>query len=137
MKRSMMSRSRLREHIFILLFMAQFNSPEDMPKETALYFDNLENAADEKSREYIEKKAAAVLEKQDELDALIDEKAEGWSTKRMGRVELAIIRLAVYELRFDDDIPEGVAINEAVELAKKYGQDNAASFVNGVLARLV
>ncbi len=137
MKRSMMSRTRLREHIFILLFMAQFNEPEDMPRETAIYFENLEKAADDESRAYIEKKAAAILEKQEELDRLIDERAEGWSTARMGRVELAIIRLAAFEIRYDEEIPSSVAINEAVELAKKYGQDNASSFVNGILARIV
>ena len=54
----------------------------------------------------------------------------------MGKVELAVLRLAVYELRFDEDIPAGVAIDEAVELAKQYGQDNAGGFVNAILAKI-
>ena len=55
----------------------------------------------------------------------------------MGRVELAILRLAVYEMRFDDDIPPRVAIDEAVELAKKYGQENSGGFVNAILAKIL
>ena len=70
-----------------------------------------------------------------ELDALIDEKSTGWKTNRMAKVDLAIIRLAVYEIKFEDDIPTKVSINEAVELAKKYGADESGSFVNGVLAK--
>ena len=71
----------------------------------------------------------------EELDLKINEKATGWTTERMGKVELAVIRLAVYEMLFDETIPQGVAINEAVELAKKYGQEEAYGFVNGVLAK--
>ena len=71
------------------------------------------------------------------LDEKINEVAEGWKTKRMGKVELTILRLAVYELQFDDEIPERVAINEAVELAKKFGGSEAPGFVNGILAKLV
>lgn len=131
----MMTRSKLREHIFILLFEAEFNSPDEMPEQVRLYFDELEKPADDKSEKYIQTKVSRILEKTDELDSLINLKSEGWSTKRMGRVELAIMRLALYEIKFDDDIPVGVAIDEAVELAKKYGQDDAGSFVNGVLAK--
>ena len=62
--------------------------------------------------------------------------AVGWKTQRMGKVDLTIIRLALYEILYDEDIPTGVAINEAVELAKRYGTDESPSFVNGVLAKL-
>ena len=62
-----------------------------------------------------------------------DQTAEGWKTARMNKVDLTILRLAVYEMRWDDDVPEGVAINEAVELAKRFGGDSSSSFVNGVL----
>ena len=70
-----------------------------------------------------------------EIDAAISEKAVGWTIERMGKADLAIIRLAVYEIMFDDDIPVSVSINEAVELAKKYGRDESGGFVNGVLAK--
>ena len=131
----MMNRSKLREHIFILLFEAEFNSPEEMPEQIRLYFEDLEKPADEKSVKYIQDKFNKVMEKLPELDKMIDEKSEGWNTKRIGRVELAIMRLGLFEIVFDDDIPVGVAIDEAVELAKKYGQNDAGSFVNGVLAK--
>ena len=70
-----------------------------------------------------------------EIDKLINETAIGWDTQRMGKVELTIIRLAVYEIRFDETVPTGVAINEAVELAKKFGQEGSSGFVNGILAK--
>ena len=69
------------------------------------------------------------------MDEALFAKAEGWNKNRMGKVELTIFRLAIYEILKDDTVPTGVAINEAVELAKRYGQDNSGSFVNGVLAK--
>ena len=72
-----------------------------------------------------------------EIDEAINGVAEGWKTGRMGKVELTILRLAVFELRHDAEIPDKVAINEAVELAKKFGGDDAPAFVNGILAKLV
>ena len=77
-----------------------------------------------------------IVEKIDEIDAAINEVSEGWKTRRMGKVDLTLIRLAVYEMKYEDDIPVKVAINEAVELAKQYGTDESPSFVNGVLAKL-
>ena len=73
----------------------------------------------------------------EEIDAKINEVTEGWKTGRMGKVDLTLIRLAVYEMLYEEDVPAKVAINEAVELAKQYGTDNSPSFVNGVLAKLV
>ncbi len=72
-----------------------------------------------------------------EIDAMVNEVAQGWKTSRMGKVDLTLIRLAVYEMKFEEDVPQGVAINEAVELAKSYGTDDSSSFVNGILAKLV
>ena len=71
-----------------------------------------------------------------EIDEIIDQNATDWKRERMAKVDLAIIRLAVYETTFDDNIPEGVAINEAVEIAKEFGGDSSPSFVNGVLGRI-
>ena len=67
---------------------------------------------------------------------MLDEASKGWKISRMGKVELTVLRLAVYEMKFDEDIPEKVAINEAVELARKFGGDDAPAFINGVLAKL-
>ena len=72
----------------------------------------------------------------DEIDTLINTHATGWKTSRMNKVDLTILRLAVYEMKWDDDVPVSVAINEAVELAKQFGGEESPSFVNGVLAKI-
>ena len=130
-----MVRTELREHIFKMVFQLEFHNPEELPENLTLYFDSLENAAD-RDKQYIEQKYKAVVEKVAEIDEMIDAKSENWKTKRMNKVDLAILRLAVYEMKWDEDVPTGVAINEAVELAKKFSGEGAPAFVNGVLARL-
>lgn len=130
-----MSRRELREQIFKLLFRVEFNSKEEMQEQTELFFDEEENQADVADTAYITEKINKILSRLGEIDAALNEKVEGWNTGRMGKVDLTILRLAVYEILFDDTIPTGVAINEAVELAKKFGQDSSSSFVNGVLAK--
>ena len=84
--------------------------------------------SEESSADYLREKAEAVMNKIPELDEKINEVAEGWKTKRMGRAELTILRLALYEILFDEEVPEKVAINEAVELAKKYGGNECSGF---------
>ena len=86
---------------------------------------------------YLKTKTEAVMRKIPELDEKIDAVAEGWKTKRMGKAELTILRLALYEILYDEEVPEKVAINEAVELAKRFGGNEAPAFINGVLAKLV
>lgn len=130
-----MSRRQLRDKIFKLLFRIEFNETNDMGEQIQLFFEDEENISDEKSTEYINQKYDKVIEHLSEIDEAINQKAEGWNTSRMGKVDLTILRLAVYEIQFDEDVPTSVAINEAVELAKKYGQDNSKAFVNGVLAK--
>ena len=71
------------------------------------------------------------------FDELISEHSNGWKLDRIGKEELAILRLAIYEAKFDEEIPVGVAVNEAVELAKTYGEDGGAAFVNGILGKIV
>ena len=115
--------------------MTQFNSEEEMSEQLSLYFDTLEELS-EKDQEYMSQKYRHVLEKLDEIDALLNETSKGWKTKRMSRVDLTALRLAVYELKFDQDVPTGVAINEAVELAKRFGSDTSGSFVNGILGKI-
>ena len=130
-----MRRREQREHIFKLLFMTEFNSEEEMNEQLALYFDSLEELA-EKDQEYMREKYKHVLEHLDEIDTLLNETSKGWKTKRMSRVDLTALRLAVYELKFDKNVPTGVAINEAVELAKNFGGDTSGSFVNGILGKI-
>lgn len=129
-----MSRRELREQVFKLLFRIEFNDEEEMPEQMALFFEEKESMADS-LKEEISRKYTAVLERKEELDAMLNEKATGWSVSRMGKVDLTIMRLALYEMLYDDTVPVSVAINEAVELAKKFGQTDSSSFINGVLAK--
>lgn len=129
-----MSRRELREQIFKLLFRVEFNKMEDMPEQEELFFED-EDAATGGDASYISEKYHKISDKLNEIDALLNEKASGWDTGRMSKVDLTILRLAVYEICYDEDVPTGVAINEAVELAKKFGQDASYGFVNGVLAK--
>ena len=129
-----MSRSELREQIFKLLFRVEFNSMEEMPEQEQLFFEE-EDTAKEEDAAYVSEKYNKITEKLTKIDALLNEKAEGWDTTRMSKVDLTILRLAVYEIMYDESVPTGVAINEAVELAKKFGQDASSGFVNGILAK--
>ena len=129
-----MSRRELREQIFKLLFRVEFNKMEDMPEQEQLFFED-ENAARDKDAVYVSEKFRKISDKLAEIDSQLNEKAEGWNTARMSKVDLTILRLAVFEICYDEDVPTGVAINEAVELAKKFGQEESSGFVNGVLAK--
>ena len=133
-----MSRRELREQIFKLLFRVEFYREGEMEEQKELFLEDAEYFPEdvtEKDKNEIVLKYDAIAEKLSEIDEMINGKATGWSSRRMGKVELTIIRLAVYEICFDERIPTGVAINEAVELAKSYGQEGSAAFVNGVLAK--
>ena len=131
----MMKRRELREHIFELLFRIEFNSSEEMPEQMQLFFDGLDELG-EQEQSYMEEKYRRIVEKLPELDRRIEETAKSWRISRMGKVDLTILRLAVYEMEFDDDVPVGVAINEAVELSKKFGGDDSPAFVNGILGKI-
>lgn len=130
-----MKRTELREHIFRMVFGLEFNQTEEMPEQFQMYFDQLGEVR-EQDLEYIRTKTQKIIEKTEEIDAVINEKVKGWKTTRMNKVDLSILRVAVYEMKWDEDVPVGVAIDEAVELAKKYSSEEGPSFVNGVLAKL-
>ena len=147
-----MTRSKLREHCFKMLFCADFHPAEEKEEQLDLYFQ--EPSEDDTTTEgkdlivhsetmnpeeeaYLKKRTEDVMSKIPQLDEKINEVAEGWKTKRMGKAELTILRLAAYEILFDQEIPDKVAINEAVELGKKYGGSEAPAFINGILAKLV
>lgn len=131
-----MSRREIRENIFKLLFRVEFHDNDEMQEQFDMIEDELGNIS-EADMNYIKDKFSKIVENIEAIDAEINEKSQGWKTSRMGKVDLSIIRLAVYEIKFEDDIPVKVSINEAVELAKKFGTDDSASFVNGVLAKFV
>lgn len=132
-----MGRHEQREQLFKLLFRVEFNSVEDMREQVQLFFQDEEIAYTEKAMDAITEKFEKIQEKLPEIDKLIDEKVEGWNTSRMGKVELTVLRIAVFEMMFDDDVPATVAINEAIEIAKVYGQETSGGFVNAVLAKFV
>jgi len=130
-----MTRRELREQIFKVLFGVEFYDRQEMEEQITVY-EETEQVWDAEDGAYISDKCKKIIACLPEIDDAINEAAEGWKTARMGKVDLTLIRLAVYEMRYDEDVPVGVAINEAVELAKKYGTDDSPSFINGVLAKL-
>ena len=126
--------SQLREVAFLILFRADFYAPEDMPAQIRDFFEGEE----EFRQTEMEKVAAKVLNVTGmipEIDLYLDSISVGWKTKRMSKADLTVLRLAYYEMKYDDTVPVGAAINEAVELAKIYGEESSPSFVNGILAK--
>ena len=131
-----MSRSKLREKVFRLLFRVEFYPKEEFADQETLFFQ------DEEQEQMTEEESLLVAQtvedirgKLTDVDSAISEHMKGWNLDRIGKVELTILRLAVYEISYVSEIPVSVSINEAVELAKRYGQDEASAFVNGVLAK--
>ena len=129
-----MTRRELRENTFKMLFRREFFDAGEMPEQMKL-FEKETPELKEVDLSYLQKKCEDILAHLEEIDAAINEASEGWKTSRMGKVDLTLIRLAVYEIRYEEEIPFKVSVNEAVELAKKYGTDDSASFVNGILAK--
>lgn len=139
-----MRRSEQRETIFRLLFMQQFRK-EEMPEQISEYLESVRGGLEEVpadgkvsagEEEKIREKLEDIISHIPEIDERLNQVSKGWKTSRMGKVDLSILRLAAYELLYDDDVPTGVAINEAVEIAKRYGGDDSASFVNGILGQI-
>ena len=131
----LMSSRTVRETIFLLLFRVKCNTQEVLQEKIKWYFEERPDI-EGKDQIYIETKIGSILKRLPEIDEQIHSICEGWRLERLGKPELAILRLAVYEITNDANIPTGVAINEAVELAKIYCSEEAPRFVNGVLAKL-
>ncbi|MCR5367680.1 MULTISPECIES: transcription antitermination factor NusB [Eubacterium] len=132
-----MTRRELRENIFKIVFRAEFHGKDEMTEQRREYMKDKVESDDisDKDNEYIREKAKNVISHIEEIDKMLEEASDGWSVKRIGKTELAILRLAVYEIKFDDDIPFKVAVNEAVEISKNYCEPEASAFINGVLAK--
>lgn len=128
-----MTRREAREQAFIILFEKIFNS------ETPI-FEIVESAKEAgliKINGFAENILKTVESNADEIDASIQSNTPDWTISRLPKVSLAILRLAVSEIKYIDEVPNGVAVNEAVELAKKYGTNEDAAFINGVLGTVV
>ncbi len=134
--RRKMSRREIREHIFKLLFLVEFHDQEELEAQVRLYLTQHEEIREE-DLHYIKDKYEKILEKLPQIDETINQVSKGWKTERMGKTDLTVLRLAYYEMKYDEDIPTGVAINEGVELAKLFGGEESPAFVNGILAKLV
>lgn len=125
-----MSRKRARIGQMQLLYqMDLLNNFEK--EELELFIDNFSFSKDEK--EYISETVPHMLENIQEIDSFIEKNLEGWSLKRLAKVDRAILRIAVFEMLYRDDIPVEVSINEAIELAKAYGSSDSQKFINGIL----
>lgn len=124
-----MSRKLQREAAFSLLFESDFRRDET-PEEVYATWCEQDNQPE---GAYVKQAFFGVCEKMEEIDATIERHSNGWKVSRLTRVSRAVIRLCVYEMAYVQDVPNAVAINEAIELSKKYDDDKARSFVNGVL----
>ena len=129
-----MTKREEREHLFKLLFCKDFHEMAEL-KEQVEFYQTQQEILDEAEFAPVKAKLEAIVAAEGEIDMILSEAASGWRLNRMGKAELTLLRIAVYEIRFDEEVPDKVAINEAVELAKKFGRDESYSFVNGVLAR--
>lgn len=124
-----MTRREAREQVFFVLFEKIFDSEATISEIVA----TAKEAELIKINNFAENTLTAVEEHFSEIDEIIETNAQGWAIARLPKVTLAILRLAIAEIKYVDEVPNGVAVNEAVELAKKYGTGDDASFVNGIL----
>jgi len=124
-----MNRRQAREEAFILIFEKHFNSAD--VEEILLL---AKEVRDLEPDEYINTVFKGVYDNLELIDGIISENAIGWKIGRISKTSLCILRLAIFEIKFLEDIPVSVSINEAVELAKKYATKEDASFVNGILS---
>lgn len=145
-----MTRRSLRENVFKALFRMEFSLPQEKEEQLYLFLEYAKwyeedeegeekplKPLSEKAYEYILKKTKDIMNRLDEIDAKLSESSQGWSLDRIGKAEITILRLAAYEILFDEEVPAKVAINEAIELAKIYCKDGASGFINGVLGKLI
>lgn len=130
-----MSRKKARDNAFKCVYQLEFYENKDISK--ILHYCYEENDNDNEEILYIEHVLNGVCDKIDEIDNLILSNLKNWTLDRIARIDLAILRLAIYEIMYMQDIPEKVSVNEAVELAKEYGNNDSKSFVNGILAKIL
>lgn len=126
-----MTRREARELAFVLLFEKTFTD-----ETVSEIMEKAREAREVEADDFAARVAAGAADKLPELDAIIEPALQNWSKDRLTRVALTVLRLAVYEMKFEDDTPVSVAINEAVEIAKKFGGADDASFINGVLGSI-
>lgn len=131
-----MKRSAAREQAFKLLYSLQIQNNEELQEKIDIYLENNE-ITDKQAQEYICNIAKGVNENKEEIEGLIRKNLKkGWDISRVSKIDLVLLKLAIYEMKYND-LPYKVAINETVELAKRYGLDNSHIFINGILANII
>ena len=131
-----MNRTAIREKAFKLIYSLEIQKQDNLKDQIALYFES-ENIENIEAKEYIEDAVLGIEENKKEIVGLIEKNLKSdWKIERISKIDLAILKLAIYEIKYKD-LPFKVVINEAVELAKKYGEDSSKNFVNGILASIV
>lgn len=131
-----MNRTEMRENAFKLIYSLEIQKVENVQEQINLYFES-NNITDEEAKKYIANAVNGIEEHQEEILKKIETNLkEEWKLSRISKMDLTILKLAIYEIKFTD-VPYKVSINEAVELAKKYGEDKSKNFVNGILASVV
>ena len=131
-----MSRRTAREQIFKIIFQTEFHKEDEAEEAIEIYKENIEDAS-KTDMEFIKSEIKGIIENKSAVDEAINKYAEGWEINRIAKVDLAILRLAVYEILYSDDVPNKVAVNEAVELAKSFSSDKSPSFINGILGKVI
>lgn len=131
-----MLRSQIREEIFKIMFRFPFINAEEMGEQIAFSMEELEGKSEE-NLNYIRNKVNDIIKQIKVIDEKIETCCEGWNLNRIGKAELAIMRIAIYEILFEEDVPQSVAVNEAVELSKIYCDEDAKGFINAVLGKVV
>ncbi len=131
-----MNRSAIRENAFKLIYSLEIQKTENLEEQIDLFFES-NNIEDEQAKKYIKDVIFGINENLEEILKDIEQNLkEDWKLNRISKMDLSILKLAIYEIKYNE-IPYKVAINEAVELAKKYGEDKSKNFVNGILASIV
>lgn len=140
-----MSRRLAREYAIQFLFSMDFNKSENMDESLENFFDSeelnegkkLSDTLKKNDMQFAEAAIRGTVSHLDGIDALIQANAQGWTKERIAKVDLAVLRLALFEILYMSDIPDSVAVNEAIELAKKYSTDESGSFINGILGKII
>ena len=131
-----MKRSAIRELAFRLIYSLEIQKPEDLEEQIELFLECNEVEENE-AKEYIKNTVIGINEHIDEIKELIEKNLKAdWKIDRISKIDLSILELAIYEIKYKK-IPYKVAINEGLELSKKYGEENSKNFVNGILASVV
>ena len=130
-----MKRREARKHIFNLVFQTEFQEEVNTDEIIATYNEEYADLSKDTAG-YIEHEYKDIVRNIEDIDAVIDSFSIGWRVDRLPKTDLAILRIGVYEIMFNDDIPDGVPVNEAVELSKSFSDDKAPSFINAVLVKV-